>query len=31
MKYRIEAYVYHEVVDEFETDSLKEARKWWRC
>lgn len=30
MKYRIEAYVYHEVVDEFETDSLKEARKWWR-
>ena len=30
MKYRIEVYVYHEVVDEFETDSLKEARKWWR-
>jgi len=30
MKYRIEAYVYHDVVDEFETDSLKEAREWWR-
>lgn len=30
MKYKIEACVYHEVVDEFETDSLEEAREWWR-
>lgn len=30
MKYKIEAWVYHEVVDEFETDSLEKAREWWR-
>jgi hypothetical protein len=30
MKYKIKACVYHEVVDEFETDSLEEAREWWR-
>lgn len=30
MKYRIEAWVYHSLVDEFETDSLEEARKWWK-
>ena len=30
MKYKIEAWVYHELVDEFETNSLKEAREWWR-
>jgi len=29
-KYKIKACVYHEVVDEFETDSLEEAREWWR-
>lgn len=30
MKYKIEAWVHHEVIDEFETDSLEEAREWWR-
>ncbi len=30
MKYKIEAWVYRETVDEFETDSLEEAREWWR-
>ena len=30
MKYKIKACIYHEVVDEFETDSLEEARNWWK-
>jgi hypothetical protein len=30
MKYKIKACVHHVVVDEFETDSLEEAREWWR-
>ncbi len=30
MKYKIKACVHHEVVDEFGTDSLEEAREWWR-
>lgn len=30
MKYKIEAWVYHRVVDEIETDSFEEAKEWWR-
>jgi hypothetical protein len=30
MKYKIKACVYHKVIDDFETDSLEEAREWWR-
>lgn len=30
MKYKIESWVLHEVVDEIETDSFEEAKKWWR-
>lgn len=30
MKYMIKACVYGEVVDKFETDSLEEARNWWK-
>lgn len=30
MKYKIKACVYGSIEDEFETDSLEEARKWWR-
>lgn len=30
MKFRVVAYIEHEMVDEFETDSLEEARSWWK-
>lgn len=30
LKYKIRACVHHVVEDEFETDSLEEAREWWR-
>lgn len=30
MKYKIKACVYGSIEDEFETDSLEEARKWWQ-